>query len=501
MEQASPADAAPAAVQSPLATLKRRALTLGSANSYDYATQFLLPLLLVRCLSAEEFGQYRLLWLTVMTVMAVASLAMPQSLYYFLPRSDAPTRRLYVHQTLLYMLTVGLLGAWAVSAWNPLQPYAIDALNRFGLLIPCLVLFWVSSSLLDVLPTIEERVRWQASVTITLSTLRALTLGTAAWLTGDLTVLIWLLLALLLFKLLLLLRYIGRHHGLGGAWLAGQSLLGQLRHAAPFGLSSALFTLRAQADQWVVASLFAVHSFAAFTIAAVLGPLVNLFRLSINHAFLPSMSRLHSSGDLAGMLDLNSRANVLVGRMVYPLLAFAFVFAEDLVTVVYTAQYVEAAAVMRVYIVSLVAMVVEVFSLTLLLKEGVFAMRLNLLALTLSVALSWLGAHAFGLPGAAAGSVAALYVDRWFTLRRIARRVDQPLGRLQDWRTLGLLIAFSALAGLLAWLVGTHYLAGSTPLPRLLAGGSVLAATYGALYALFGSNGRGGLLAPCSQKG
>jgi O-antigen/teichoic acid export membrane protein len=492
----------PGAIAPPssLKTLKQRALTLGSANSFDYASQFLLPLLLVRCLSAEEFGQYRLLWLTVMTVMAVVSLAMPQSLYYFLPRSDAPTRRLYVHQTLLYMLGVGLLGGWAVSAWNPLQPQAIDALNRFGLLLPCLVLFWVSSSLLDVLPTIEERVRWQAGVTIALATLRALTLGAAAWLSGELRVLIWLLLALLLVKFLLLLRYIGQHHGLAGRWLAGRGFLGQLRHAAPFGLSSALFTLRGQADQWVVASLFAVHSFAAFSIAAVLGPLVNLFRVSVNHAFLPSMSRLHASGDLSGMLNLNSQANVMVGRLVYPLLAFAFVFAEEMVTVVYTAQYVEAAAVMRVYIFALLAMVVELFSITLLLKEGAYALRLNLLALSLSVALSWFGAVNFGLPGAAAGSVAALYLDRLLTLRRIGQRLALPLRQLQDWRTLLLLIAYSALAGLLAWSVTTRYLADSAPILRLLAGGSLIATVYGALYGLFGKVGRSGPFPTCSQK-
>ena len=39
------------------------------------------------------------------------------------------------------------------------------------------------------------------------------------------------------------------------------------------------------------------------------------------------------------MLDLNSRANIMVATIVYPLLAFAFAFAEDLVTLVYTATY------------------------------------------------------------------------------------------------------------------------------------------------------------------
>lgn len=482
-----------------LAILKQRALTLGSANSFDYATQFLLPIVLVRYLSADDFGQYRLLWLTVMTVMALATLSMPQSLYYFLPRSDAASKRLYTHQTLLYMSVAGLIGGWLVSAWNPLQPHAIDALGRFGLLVPCLVLFWVTTSLLDVLPTIEERVARQACITIALSLLRVLSLAAAAYLTADLTVLIWLLLALTLVKLFLLLHYIHSMHGLSGTWFEWPAFVRQFQHAAPFGLSSGLFTLRSQADQWVVASLFSVHSFAAFSIAAVLGPLVNLFRLSVNHAFLPSMSRLQASGDMAGMLNLNSRANVMVGQMVFPLLAFAFVFAEEMITLVYTSSYLEAATVMRVYLFSLVAMVVELFSLTLLLKEGAFSLRLNLCLLGLSVALSWLGASFLGLPGAAAGSVIVLYLDRFATLRRIAKRLTLPMSELQDWRTLGLLLLISAVAGALAWALTEHFWLEHGPIVRMAIGGSILLASYALLHTLYG-NGRDGLIAFCAPK-
>src|SRR6185503_10254499 len=75
--------------------LGRRALSLGAANAFDYAVQFLLPVVLVRCLDAEAFGQYRLLWLMVGTLMAFLPMAMQGSLYYYLPRSDETTRRLY----------------------------------------------------------------------------------------------------------------------------------------------------------------------------------------------------------------------------------------------------------------------------------------------------------------------------------------------------------------------------------------------------------------------
>lgn len=474
--------------------LKRRALLLGAANAFDYAMQFLLPIVLVRTIDAHSFGQYRVLWLGVMTVMAVVPLAMPQSLYYFLPRSDAPTKRLYVNQTLIYLGVAGLVGSLLISPWNPLLPSGMRTLAEFGLLVPCLVALWVAANLLDLLPTIEERIAWQAGATISLSVLRTVLLASAAYLTGDLRVLIWLLVALSMFKLLLLFIFIHKTHGLAKPWLDWRVFVGQLRHAIPFGISGALYGLRSQADQWVAAGLFALHSFAAFSIAAVLGPLVNLFRLSVNHVFLPSMSRLQADGDMRGMLELNNRANVMVAALVYPLLAFAFVFAEEMVTLIYTAAYIEAAQVMRVYIVSLAALVVELVSITLLLKEGVFAARLNFMMLVISVALSWLAARHFGLPGAAAGSVVVLYIDRYSTLKRIAMRIGIPLRDLQDWRTLGLLMLFAVSGAVIAWALTAHYFLLSGPLIRLLVGAALVGAIY-TLVTVFFSRRLGGLSA------
>ena len=100
---------------------------------------------------------------------------------------------------------------------------------------------------------------------------------------------------------------------------------------------------------------------------------------------MPTMSRMHAAGDVRAMMTMNSRANVMVGTVLYPLLALAFVFAEEIVTLVYTAAYLEAAAVMRVYIAGMLAMVVEVGSIVLLLRQGPFALRITALALAVSV--------------------------------------------------------------------------------------------------------------------
>lgn len=467
--------------------LGRRALSLGVAKAFDFASQFLLPVVLVRFLDAEAFGQYRLLWLAMGTVMAVATLDMPASLYYFLPRSNSPARRLYINQTLVFLATTGLVSAWALSPWNPWLPEKMRHLVEHEAIVPAFALLWVVAALLDLLPTIEERVAWQAKATVGLSVLRAAALSLSAIVTRDLGPVLVVLLVFVGFKVGVLLAYVARYHGLRGPVLRRSVFADQLKYALPLGAAGALYGLRMQADQWVAAALFPLALFAAFSIAAVLGPLMNLFRLSVSCAFLPSMSRLQASGEVGSMLELNSRANTLVATIVCPLLAFAFVFAEDLVKLVYTARYAGAAPVMRVYIVGLAALVLETASITMLLRQGPFVMCLNLFALVVTVGLDWWAALRFGLAGAAVGSVTVIYLDRLVTLWRIGWLANLPLRRLQAWRALGERLLFAVVAAALARSLVGHYFAESAAIVRLAAGGAVLAAAYTAMAELLGT--------------
>jgi len=466
--------------------LGRRAISLGAANALDYAIQFLLPVVLVRYLAPDAFGKYRLLWLVAGTVMAMVTQAMAGSLYYFLPRSNDELKRLYINQALLYLITAGLIGALAVSAWNPWLPEGVRELTGNRALVPAFVLLWVVASLLDLIGTAEERVAWQTHTTVGLSVLRAVVLSTTAMLTRQLDSVLLALLGFVAVKVALLLWYVARHHGLRGPLLRRRAFAEQLRQSAPFGFAGALFGLRAQADQWVATALFSVGMFASFSIAALLGPLVHLCRQSVLQAFLPSISRLEAAGDIRGMLELNSRGSVLVATLVYPLLAFAFVFSAEIVTIIYTPAYVAAAPVMRIYILGLVALVVELATVMLLLRQGAFSMRLGVIALVVSVAVSWFSARAYGLAGAAAGSVTAIYIEHLATLWRISRRSGIPMRRLQDWRSLGLLLLCAALAGLIAWVAVSFAPAAFGPEARVAAGGGLLAIAYLTLLALCG---------------
>src|SRR5947207_2994418 len=459
--------------------LARRAFSLGAVKAFDNALQFLLPVVLVRCLDGATFGEYRLLWLAVGTVMALATLGMPGALYYFLPRSAARERRLYIHQTLAFLATTGLIAAFFVSPLNPWLPATLHPLAKYGALVPAFVALWVVSGLLDFLPTVEERIPLQAAATISVTLARALLVAGGAWFTHDMNVILWLLLATVLLKFALLTGYIGRFHGWGRPWLDAKLLRGQLHYTLPFGFSSACYVLRSQADQWVAAALFALHSFAAFSVAAIFGQVVNLFRTSVVEAFMPSMSRLEAGGDAKSMMEMNASANAMVGMLLLPMLGFLFAFAGDLVSLVYTSTYIDAAPVMRVYLIGMAALVIELSSVLQLLRQGMFALGMNVIVLACAVPLSYFAGYEIGLSGAAAGSVSALYLDRTLVLHRIAAITGVPVAEQAHWGEVGRHFAWTAAAAACAWLVVHFLFAGAHHAVRLAAGAAVLGVVYG----------------------
>jgi hypothetical protein len=139
-----------------------------------------------------------------------------------------------------------------------------------------------------------------------------------------------------------------------------------------------------------------------------------------------------------------------------------------------------------VYALGLWPLAIELSSLMLLLRQATFSVTLGAVALAASIVISYLSAAAFGLAGAAAGSVAAIYIEYGATLVRIALVTGTPVARLQDWKSLFRLLGCAAFAGTLAWQVARYGAGSAPPVARLALGAPVLFGVYLALGIAFG---------------
>ncbi len=431
--------------------LRSSAIRLALAGGVEYGLQLAMPIILVRCLDETGFAQYRLLWLLASSVLAIAPAFMPQALFYFLPRAGAAEQRARVlGNTLLYLLTAGLVVGAVLNQWNPWLPVAVrNLMHDSAGFSTVFLMLWVVVAMYDVLPTAESQTRLQANSTIGLALLRTVLLVLAAWQTQQIVWVVVALVCVALFKLALLLYYLSRG-GQGGqgshvGWDV-DLLRQQLRYALPFALGTGLFLMRLQADQWIVASLLAPALYACFSIASVLQPIATLLRQPVYNAMMPRLNRAWADADIEQMRHLIIHSNAATAMLLIPVAGLFWVCAPELVQFVYTQRYMAAAPVMQVYLVGMMVNAFAIGHVLQVLDMGRFSTRNSAFCLVLSIALSWLGVKYVGLEGGAFGSVFALAVSEFWSVTVVAKKLEIGIVKLLSLRNLLPVFASTGLA-------------------------------------------------------
>lgn len=456
----------------PSESLRASALTLGLAGGIEYGLQLATPIILVRYLDVTAFAQYRLLWLLAGTVLGIAPAFMPQALFYFLPRAPREQKGRIIGNTLVYLLAAGAAVALATSGWSPLLPALASGLFFQTHGISALFLgLWVVASMLDVLPTADGRARWQAGSTITLAVVRTALLIGAAMLGSGILWIVIALAAAAIIKLSLLAWYIRSNRDGGKMSWSLDSLKTQLAYSLPFAFGNALFLMRMQADQWVVASMLSAALYATFSIASVASPVATLIRMPVYNAMMPRLNGAHARGDLAEIARLIARSNGATAMLLLPVAGGLFTTAPELVRLVYTSRYQGAAPIMQVYTIGMMMTVFAVGHVLPAIEKGRFAVQNNGCCLLLSVILSILGVTHWGAIGAAFGSVSTLAISELWSVQVVAHTLGMRMHRLLDWHALGPTALATAVA-----MAGVPFLAGhvSGGLVAVLAAKSVL---------------------------
>jgi O-antigen/teichoic acid export membrane protein len=416
-----------------MSSLARNTILLTATGMVEFSLQILTPIILVRSLDAVTFGEYRLLWLCASTALALAPAFMPQSLFYFLPRVSQGEQGLYIGNVLAYLAIAGLAVSLLTSSWNPFLPVNMEKLfadskGMSSVFLGC----WIIVSLMTILPTAEDRVGWQMRNDILLSLFRTILLVAAALLIRELIALIAALVIEACVRLGTLSIYMRTR--VGSAIRVGwASMKQQIRYAIPFAFGSALFQLRGVADQWIIAGLLSPSSFAIFSISGIFLSLTALVRQPLINALIPRLSKAFALNQPDEFIRLFRTSSGALTLIMVTVAGGLLCVTKELVQIVYTDRYLEAVPIMQVYMLNIMLQGFAAGYVLPILNRGHSAIANNASCLCLSIVLSYLGMHAYGLTGAACGSLSAFIIGESWSLFIFARTFGVKLLSLLPW--------------------------------------------------------------------
>jgi|KBSSwiStaDraftv2_1062776.scaffolds.fasta_scaffold07816_8 O-antigen/teichoic acid export membrane protein len=428
-----------------------RGAVLASARLLNQALALLSPLLLVRLLDIVDYGRYRQFMALAILITSLGGFALAANLTYLLARS--PERAAAdVTKTCALMFVVALVSAlvvvlgrhWLVPAeiadsWRLLALYVFMFLN-----LEVVVPYWLA----------QRRSVEVMQYTLLVTAWRLATLLGAALYFHELEMIFVVIVCAETLKNLAIYLWLRRRGLLVFRW-QHEVMREHVRLVAPLGLGSILNKAN-DFGRVVVGTVMGPVPLAIYTTAAYQVPLVNIVQTSLSDVIFPDMVQRARRNPAEGLL-LWKRAQMMVAAVIIPAWLLLSYFAEPLIRILFTAQYVSAAPYFQVFMLMMVRQCFQFSTLLRAVEDNASFATSNAVALAINAALTIALMPHYGLWGPTLGLVVGQYWTGWYLARRVMTRYHVPLAEIYQWRKffMSLLASVVALAGLhvtLDWL-------------------------------------------------
>ena len=332
-------------------SLKSQSAWLLAAKVAGFGFAFVLPLIVVRVLSQEEFGVYRLSFLVVMNAVSILPLGFAMSAYYYLARSEE-RRAAAVLNIILVHCGVGF-AAFLVLFFFPGVLGAVfgsSEMTRLAPLIGVAVWLWLFSVFLEHVAVANQESRL-ATVFIIFAQFSktALMVAFVLWY-GTVESIIYAAIIQAAIQTLILLIYLARRFP--GFWKAFDAgfFKEHVVYALPFGVAGILWTMQVDLHYYFVSYRFGEAAYAIYAVGCFQLPLIAMLAESVISVMIPRMSELQLEDDTKEMIRVTARAMQKLAFAYFPIYVFLMITAETFITTLFTAKYEESVPIFLVFL-------------------------------------------------------------------------------------------------------------------------------------------------------
>ncbi len=293
-------------------------------------------------------------------------------------------------------------------------------------------------------------------------TLRMLVVVLSAYLSRNVTVVIWSLTGFEVARLLGAI-FVWRAKRGEDSRIDRELLRDQLRFCIPTGVTAVIVMLSRNLGSFVVARLLGPVALARYTVGTYAEPFIGAVTGAVSTVTLPEMVRRQTAGGLGASLAVWQEASIVTSSLVLPLLLALGLEAREVIEFVFGPSYVEAAPVMQIFLLVVARSCVDfAVPLRAIGKARPFVVC-NIVGLIANAALLWVLFRPYGMIGAVIAFTLSAMIEPLLLAPIVLREYQVSLTRLLPWREFakagaGLIAGAAASIGFERWLSGEAFL-------------------------------------------
>ncbi len=422
---------------SPLGESSRAAGALVLGNVLATASEIVVPLIIVRTVGKSDVAALMALLLVYNTVALMLLTGFPQSVQFFLPGRARRERAAITRKVIailvglggvagVVLFGLGLFGERAIAFFSDTDPSEVTSLAPL-MLVALFPLGDLPARILPNLLVVEQRPRSAAaygvfrSLGISLCSLLPLALGYDVWVVAGCLVVLaagqW------VFLRLQLRRLYGDTQPISSP-VGGRELF---RFGLPLGMTDIVSKFNSQFDRLLILFSFPGTGFAEYQAGAWQIPIVTAVPALVGTAIAPRMVECFKAAKPREAIALWRESIGKVSLIVVPVALVVVVAAEEVVELLFTAEYANAAGVLRWYALLSVGRVAAFGTVIVAAGRPKYVLQAALLSFGSNVALSVPLLILVGFEGPAIGTAVAFIPTVLFYLWCIARSSGLPM--------------------------------------------------------------------------
>ena len=429
-----------------------KASVLASGNAATALVTLLLAAVLSRHFDKVDYATYRQTLLAYKFAAPLLTLGLPAALYYFLPVEKSRSRAILLENLMLLGVTGLAFSLFLALGGNVLiaERFSNPDLEKTLLIFALYPALFLPATAVSATLVVREKMSWLFLHTVGTRLLRLGLVLVAIWLfpgsplaaVGATTISGVVVFASAIF---LMLRAVRRgdqwRPTRRGVWL-------QLKYAVPLGLAAMLETLALGIDQVLVSILCSPERYAVYVNGAMEIPFLRVITAAATAVILPELVAFYKEGKKKEALGLWQRSARKVSLLLLPVGGALFVTAPELMTLLYSADYMESSRPFRIYLLLLPARLIYFGAIFQAAGRSDLILKRAVGTLVLNTVLSYPLVYYFGIEGAAWGTVLVfwLYVIP-YCIRFCARLLETGWTGLMPYRYVGMLLLAITVSG------------------------------------------------------
>ena len=430
-----------------------RAAWIMSARTAAFVLSFALPLLLVRRLDQEAFGQYKQVFLIAITAVNVLPLGFHMSAFYFLPRETGRQGAVAFNILLFHLLVGGaaclafVLRPTLIASLFPGSEELVAYAPALGLLL----LLWVTSSFLESIAMANQEMKMATLFIVSMQLARTLLLLLAAVTFASVPALIYAAIIQGAVQTIVLLFYLSRRFEGFGRRFQWPLMREQLSYALPLGAAGFLYSMQMDMHNYFVSNRFDAATFAIYAIGCFNLPLIYILSDSVGAVMIPRVAELQQRNERREIIVLISRMMRKLAAVYFALYAFLIVMGREFIVVLFREQYLASWPVFAINLAMIpLGLIATAYDPVMRAypEQRFFLLRVRAVLLGGLFVILWLWTERIGLVGVIALVVATNLIERM----AIAVRCGQVLGVTRRdvslFKDMGKLACVAALAAL-----------------------------------------------------